>query len=157
MGPKVCGDQSKVGYVYTDADLYPGDDDIVIDMSKMTADEILFARYGNGRRAQIRRIDDAMRRKDSERSSNTSVSTDHAPHPTTEINSKGNSSMNEGIVGEDEPEPPRFLEIREYLVNNWNQLALGTLHFFIVEHILFEYINRNGGIRIAASEFRRFL
>jgi hypothetical protein len=65
MGSKVCGDQSEVGYVYTDADVYPGDDDIVIDPSKMTPDQILFARYEIGRRAQIRRIDDTTRRKDS--------------------------------------------------------------------------------------------
>lgn len=60
MDLEVYGNQSEVGYVNTNADFYPNDDDIVIKTFKMTPDEIMFPQRENGTRAQIRRIDDDM-------------------------------------------------------------------------------------------------
>jgi hypothetical protein len=64
---------------------------------------------------------------------------------------------NNNLKYPNEPLPPRFDEIGRYLIPNWGELALHSLHFEIPEHILFAYILGNGGLELRADEWRSFL
>ncbi|KUJ20903.1 uncharacterized protein LY89DRAFT_715211 [Mollisia scopiformis] len=55
------------------------------------------------------------------------------------------------------PEPPRYLEIKNHLLNCWYELAIDTMDFNMPEHTMFNYILAEGGLQITFSEWREFL
>jgi hypothetical protein len=55
-------------------------------------------------------------------------------------------------------ECPRYDEIRNYLIENRQELALdNSMNFGIPEHILYNHIIHNGGLSISLEEWRKYL
>jgi hypothetical protein len=140
-------------------------DIITIDKS-MTASQLSFASYANARAAQVQRILAAVLQDMQTNVTNNKLISPPASESSKQSSDDEDDSMdldtsdgedNNNLKKPNEPLPPRFDEISRYLIKNWSELALHSLHFEIPEHVLFAYILRNGGLELRADEWRSFL
>ncbi|CZR60436.1 uncharacterized protein PAC_10332 [Phialocephala subalpina] len=126
-------------------------DDIIIDVSKMTEEEIGRARRENARRLRGREIIKQVSALKAEVDKvGASVTNPSDYNPRSGFSSDGNKLL-------PTPPCPRFNEIRQYLFNTRVTLAWDTLHFRIPDYVLYAYIKREGGLQITFEEWRDFL
>jgi len=126
-------------------------------------EDLLYIKYENARRAQARNILNSIdlrikERKEREKQQKQILKKKKKPDKNVDSPpANWNASAIEPLFYRPRISTKRYNEIRDFLFEHYDELALATLYFKISEHVLLSYILAEDDSFLSPSEWRAFL